>query len=253
MDGILLGGIIENGRLCLERLETNGPDGADELVLDLYRRLPDVRITDLMLEVDAATGITGAFMHLRTGAPCKDRIGLLNVLLAEGLNLGLSKMAEASCIHDYLQLSRPSRWHVDSEAIERALTIPIEAESRLPMAQFRGAARSASSDGQFFPTTRQGEIRDRTTEGQHFRIAGLNLHAAIIIYWNTDHLGHAGAWRRRSGFSKPEDLLAHIYPLDGLMSFSQVNTDGANWSPKNLDVLSCTHPEQTRSSPPCEP
>jgi len=27
--------------------------------------------------------------------PCKDRIGLLNVLLAEGLNLGLSKMAGA--------------------------------------------------------------------------------------------------------------------------------------------------------------
>ena len=29
---------------------------------------------------------------------------------------------------------------------------------------------------------RQGEIRDRTTEGQHFRIAGLNLLTAIIIY-----------------------------------------------------------------------
>ncbi len=36
---------------------------------------------------------------------------------------------------------------------------------------------------------RQGEIRDRTAEGQHYRMAGLNLLAAIIIYWNTDHLG----------------------------------------------------------------
>ncbi|MFP8760826.1 hypothetical protein ACLH2F_34995, partial [Klebsiella grimontii] len=36
------------------------------------------------------------FTHLRTGAPCRDRIGLLNVLLAEGLNLGLRKMAEAT-------------------------------------------------------------------------------------------------------------------------------------------------------------
>ena len=36
---------------------------------------------------------------------------------------------------------------------------------------------------------RQGEIRDRTTEGQHFRIAGLNLLASIIIYWNTDSSG----------------------------------------------------------------
>ena len=60
---------------------------------------------------------------------------------------------------------------------------------------------------------RQGEIRDRTTEGQHFRIAGLNLLAAIIIYWNTDHLGHAVARRRQSGFSTPEDLLTHISTL----------------------------------------
>jgi TnpA family transposase len=37
----------------------------------------------------------------------------------------------------------------------------------------------------------QGEIRDRTVEGQHYRIAGLNLLAAIIIYWNTKYLGQA--------------------------------------------------------------
>jgi hypothetical protein len=33
-------------------------------------------------------------------------------------------------------------------------------------------------------------------EGQHFRMAGLNLLAAIIIYWNTKHLGQAVASRR---------------------------------------------------------
>ncbi len=65
----------------------------EALILDLYRRMPSVRITDMLLEVDAALGFT-AFTHLRTGAPCRDRIGLLNVLLAEGLNLGLRKMAE---------------------------------------------------------------------------------------------------------------------------------------------------------------
>ena len=58
--------------------------------------------------------------HLRTGVPCGDRIGLLNVLLAEGLNLGLRKMAEACNTHDYWQLSRLARWHVESEAIDSA-------------------------------------------------------------------------------------------------------------------------------------
>ena len=127
------------------------------MVLDLYRRLPEIRITDLLLEVDDEVGFTEAFTHLRTGVPCKDRIGLLNVLLAEGLNLGLSKMAGATNTHDFFQLSRLSRWHVESEAMARALAMVIEGQSVLPMARFWGAGQTASSDGQFFPTTRQGE------------------------------------------------------------------------------------------------
>ena len=60
---------------------------------------------------------------------------------------------------------------------------------------------------------RQGEIRDRTTEGQHYRMAGLNLLAAIVIYWNTVRLGAAVAQRRRAGLPAPPELLAHISPL----------------------------------------
>lgn len=60
---------------------------------------------------------------------------------------------------------------------------------------------------------RQGEIRDRTTEGQHYRMAGLNLLAAIIIYWNTDQLGKAVAQRKRRGLDCSPELLAHISPL----------------------------------------
>ena len=107
--------------------------------------------------MDRATGFADAFPHLRTGAPCNDRIGLLNVILAEGLNLGLSKMAGASSSHDFFQLSRLSRWHVESDAIKLALAIVIETHARLPMARFWGEGLTASSDGQFFPTTRQGE------------------------------------------------------------------------------------------------
>lgn len=57
---------------------------------------------------------------------------------------------------------------------------------------------------------RQGEIHDRTTEGQHYRMAGLNLLAAIIIYWNTKHLGHAVAARKRDGLDCSPELLSHI-------------------------------------------
>ena len=155
--GTIPGGAIESGTLRLERLASNAPPEADDLVLDLYRRLPEVRVTDILLEADAAVGFTDAFTHLRTGAPCRDRIGLLNVLLAEGLNLGLSKMAEASNSHDFFQLSRLSRWHIEGEAIDRALAMVIEAQAQLPMAGLWGPGLTASSDGQFFPTARQGE------------------------------------------------------------------------------------------------
>lgn len=40
-------------------------------------------------------------------------------------------------------------------------------------------------------------------EGLHYRIAGLNLLTAVIIYWNTVHLGHAVAERRTKGWMFP--------------------------------------------------
>jgi len=60
---------------------------------------------------------------------------------------------------------------------------------------------------------RQGEIRDRTTEGQHYRMAGLNLLAAIVIYWNTAKLGEAVKQRKKAGLPIPPELLAHTSPL----------------------------------------
>lgn len=43
-------------------------------------------------------------------------------------------------------------------------------------------------------------------------MAGLNLLATIIIYWNTKNLGHAITSRRAALVYSP-DLVAHISPL----------------------------------------
>ena len=155
--GLLPYASIEAGALKIDRLPPSVPDGADQLVLDLYAQMPEARITDIMLAVDAEVGFTDAFTNFRTGAVCSDKLGLMNVLLAEGLNLGLRKMAEASNSHGYWQLQRLSQWHIVSDAINRALAMVIEAQSDLPMARLWGLGDTASSDGQFFPTTRQGE------------------------------------------------------------------------------------------------
>ena len=70
-NGRMPGGSIEDGSLKLDRLKANPPEGAEDLLLDLYRRMPETRITDILLEVDAATSFTDAFAHLRTGSPCQ--------------------------------------------------------------------------------------------------------------------------------------------------------------------------------------
>ena len=176
--GRIPGGAIENGELRISRPATAVPEDADELVLDLYRRLPEVRITEMLLEVDSATGFTDAFTHLRTGVPCQDRVGLLNVLLAEGLSPCLSKMAEASNTHDFFQLSRLSRWHIESEAMDRALTMVIEAQAQLPMASHWGLGLTASSDGQFFPAARQGEAMN-LVNARYGREPGLKAYTHV--------------------------------------------------------------------------
>ena len=60
---------------------------------------------------------------------------------------------------------------------------------------------------------RQGETGDRSSEGQHYRMAGLNLLAAIVIYWNTAYLGEAVRPRKHAGLTVEPELLAHISPL----------------------------------------
>jgi TnpA family transposase len=46
---------------------------------------------------------------------------------------------------------------------------------------------------------RRGKIRDRSAEGQHYRIAGMNPLAANIIFWNTMKLGDVVANQKRDG------------------------------------------------------
>ncbi len=63
-----------------------------------------------------ATGFTEASTHPRSGAPCADRIGLTNVILAEGTNFSLRKMADATNSHTFWELIRIGRWHVEGDA-----------------------------------------------------------------------------------------------------------------------------------------
>ncbi|MGZ8975467.1 DUF4158 domain-containing protein, partial [Methylomagnum sp.] len=67
--------ITEEG-LSISPIRRPDTTGADDLSRRLYRRLPRLRITDLLAEVHAWTGFADRFSHLRTGAPPDDPLAL---------------------------------------------------------------------------------------------------------------------------------------------------------------------------------
>ena len=56
-------------------------------------------------------------------------------------------------------------------------------------------------------------VVERSAEGQRYRMPGLDLLAAIVIYWNTAHLGEAVRQRKHAGLTVEPELQAHISPL----------------------------------------
>ena len=87
-------------------------------------------------------------------------------------------MAGVSNTHDFFQLSRLSRWHIESEAIDRALAMVIEAQAQPPMARFWGLGLTASSAGQFSLAARQGEAMN-LVNARYSSEPGLKAHTHV--------------------------------------------------------------------------
>jgi len=136
--------------LKITPLDDAVPPAAQVLIDQVARLLPHVRITDLLLEVEEWTGFSQHFTHLKTDAPVKDRWLLLTALLADGLNLGLTKMAEACPGTTLAKLSWLQAWHIRDDTYSRALAELVNAQLRHPFAAHWGDGTTSSSDGQRF-------------------------------------------------------------------------------------------------------
>ena len=150
--GKLPGVRLENGELKISRLKKEEPEGMDVFRRKLYAHLPRIRLTDLLVEADSHTEFSRHFTHVRTGEPCKDKELIYGAILADGTNLGLTKMAEAT--EDprttYERLAWASDWHIREETYQKALADIVNAHYRMSFTSHWGEARTSSSDGQAF-------------------------------------------------------------------------------------------------------
>lgn len=160
--GLAAGGALEDasiidGVLTISPVRASDASEADHLSRRLSAMLPRVRITEVLEEVDDWTGFSRAFVNQRNGRLAARRDILLTTILADGINLGLAKMAAACKTASFRQLAWMHNWHIREETYAAALATIIDAHRNLPLARIWGDGATSSSDGQFFRAGARGE------------------------------------------------------------------------------------------------
>lgn len=142
--------IITASGLKITPLATAVPEAADALMQQASGLLPHVKITDLLMEVDAWTDFTRHFTHIKSGDVASDKTLLLTAILADAINLGLTKMAESCPGTTAAKLAWLQAWHIRDETYAAALAEVVNAQFRQPFAEHWGDGTTSSSDGQRF-------------------------------------------------------------------------------------------------------
>ena len=190
----------------------------------LYARGPEVRITDVLMDVDAWTGFSGCFTHRRTGRACDDPATLLTCVLADGINMGLTRMARTCRGASLRQLALVHDWHISEAAYAEALGRLIDAHRALPLAKVWGDGTKASSDGQHFFAGGQGEAI-ASVNARHGNEPGVSFYTHVSDQYGPFHTKVIAA----TAGEAPHVLDGLLYHQSGLAIEEQaVDTGGVS-------------------------
>lgn len=141
---------LSGGILRVSPLKKMVPDGVEELIRRTYDLLPRIKLTDLLVEVDGWTQFSRHFTRLHSNAEVKDKSVLFAAILADGINLGLAKMADACPGISFDQLAWVSDWYIRDDTYSKALAEIVDFHHKHPFASHWGDGTTSSSDGQRF-------------------------------------------------------------------------------------------------------
>lgn len=153
-----LGGVeFRDGHLHVAPVKATATPEARAFADRIEAMMPRVRITELLHEVNRATGFASSFSNLRTGERCDDESALLAAVLADATNLGLGRMAAASHGITRDKLVWTADAYIRPETYTAALARIIDAHHALPIAMIWGDGSTSSSDRQFFRSAKRGD------------------------------------------------------------------------------------------------
>ena len=155
--GELEGVEFRDGRLHVAPTKATATPETRAFADRIEAMMPYVRITELLHEVNGATGFASAFTNLRTGERCEDANALLAAILADATNLGLGRMAAASHGVTRDKLIWTAAAYIRPETYKAALARIINAHHTLPVAAIWGGGTTSSSDRQFFRSAKRGD------------------------------------------------------------------------------------------------
>lgn len=146
---------MENDRLIVTKLpgEEISPS-SQALKEEITNRLPEIELTDLLIEVDSWTRFSRFFEHPSGNEPRSPNAlqHCYASLLAQACNFGLVQMQRMSGL-TYRKLAWYSTWYLREDTLKSAFSELVNFHYHLPLAQFWGGGTLSSSDGQRFPVT----------------------------------------------------------------------------------------------------
>jgi len=107
-------------------------------------------------------------------------------LLASGLNLGPTRMAEC-CTLSYRQLAWATEWYLGDEQLQAANDVLVDYLHQLQLAAHWGAGRFSSSDGQRSPARGRAAAADAMAREFGYKRGALNL-----VNWVSDQYSQYG-------------------------------------------------------------